>query len=270
MADNWYYVHKGNRQGPVPVEVLNEMISRSDLREDDFVWKKGFENWKKIREVEELQTLSAPAPTPSPARPVPVKKEAAAETPKMEFKELNLKTIHHEDRSIFIRTGDDRGAAIADYGPFSVKQLQQLFKENRINGKTLIFSAGMKDWKFLADFNEYQEIFEETPPHIQDTDRRKEVRKPFVARLLVHNSKTVFNGICRDISIGGMQILVDNFKGNAGERISINVHPDNSDFSFTASGTVVRILEGNSGFSFRFETLNEEAKRAIEKYLQDK
>jgi c-di-GMP-binding flagellar brake protein YcgR len=66
-----------------------------------------------------------------------------------------------------------------------------------------------------------------------------------------------------------MQILVDNFKGHAGDKITINVHPENSDYHFTASGLVVRILEGNSGFSFRFHALSEEAKRAIEKYIQE-
>lgn len=266
MADNWYYVHKGNRQGPVPVEVLTEMMSRSELKPEDFVWKKGFENWKKIKEVPELQVVSAPVAAIPKA---PVKQDLPPDMSKIQFKEVSLKTLNKEDRVVYIRIGDDRGAASTDYGPFSINQLKQLFKENRINGKTLVYTSGMKDWKFLADFPEYQELFEELPPMIKDSERRTQVRKPFLARLLVHNSKTVFEGICRDISIGGMQILVDNYKGNVGERISINVHPENSDYNFTASGIVVRILEGSSGFSFRFQGLSEEAKRSIEKYVQE-
>ena len=49
MADNWYYVQKGNRQGPVGEDVLTSMISKQDLKAEDFVWKKGFDNWKKIK-----------------------------------------------------------------------------------------------------------------------------------------------------------------------------------------------------------------------------
>lgn len=75
--------------------------------------------------------------------------------------------------------------------------------------------------------------------------------------------------MCRDISIVGMQVLMDDFQGSTGDRISINVHPENSDYHFTAAGVVVRLLEGNSGFSFRFQGLSDEARNSIEKYLQD-
>jgi hypothetical protein len=47
------------------------------------------------------------------------------------------------------------------------------------------------------------------------------------------------------------------------------VHPDNSEYHFTAAGTVVRLLDGKLGFSFRFEALQSDAKLAIEKYIKD-
>lgn len=264
MADNWYYVQKGNRHGPVAVEVITKMVADADLKSDDFVWKKGFENWKKIKEVEELQGSTAPAHQELPQTPAfsaPV--QAAAP------KAFNLSEINADERIIYIRIGNDRGGAPTDYGPFSVKQLKQLFKENRINGKTFIFATGMKEWKVLADFPEYTEIFEELPPVIKEADKRTALRKPFIARLFIQNNKKLFEGICRDISIGGMQVLLDHFNGNAGDKITINVHPENSDYHFTASGVIVRMLEGQSGFSFRFQALTDEAKRAIEKYVQD-
>jgi c-di-GMP-binding flagellar brake protein YcgR len=127
----------------------------------------------------------------------------------------------------------------------------------------------MKEWKILADIKEFEQVFNELPPIIQESDRRAFARKPFVARLFIQNNKKLFEGICRDISVGGMQILIDDFKGQVGDKISINVHPENSEHHFVASGVVVRILEGNSGFSFRFQGLSDEAKRAIEKYLQE-
>jgi hypothetical protein len=261
MADSWYYVQKGNRQGPVAIEVITAMLTKQELKQEDFVWKKGFENWKKIKDVAEFQFISTPPA--APAIPVP------PVAPAVPMKEFNLKDLNEEERILFVRIGNDRGAGSSDYGPFSLKQLKQLFKENRINGKSFIFSKGMKEWKLLGDLPEYQEIFEELPPVIAEADRRTNVRKPFIARLFVQNNKNVFEGLCRDISIGGMQVLLDHFKGQSGDKISINVHPENSDYHFTASGVVVRTLEGNSGFSFRFQGLSEEAKRAIEKYVQD-
>ena len=262
MADNWYYVQKGNRHGPVAIEVIETMIAKQELKPDDFVWKKGFENWKKIKETSELEA-KAQAPA------APVAPNLPPEISKIQHKELSLKDLNVNDRVIFIRIGTDRGGAATDYGPFSLEQLKQLFKENRINGKTFIFATGMKEWKLLADLPEYQEVFHELPPVIKESERRTNIRKPFIARLFVQNNKNVFEGICRDISIGGMQILLDNFQGNAGDKITINVHPENSDYHFTASGVVVRILEGSSGFSFRFQGLSDEAKRSIEKYVQE-
>jgi hypothetical protein len=259
MADNWYYVQKGNRQGPVAIEVITTMITNQELKEDDFVWKKGFENWKKIKEVTELQVESTPEPETF----------KAPEMPSAPKREITFKDLGPDERVVYIRIGSDRGGATTDYGPFNIPQVKKLFKENRINGKTFIFIKGSKEWKLLADFPEYQELFEELPPVIEESERRVTVRKPFIARLFVQNNKNLYEGICRDISIGGMQILIDDFQGKAGDKITINVHPENSDYHFTASGVVVRILEGNSGVSFRFQSLSDEAKRAIEKYVQE-
>ncbi len=273
MADSWYYVQKGNRHGPVALEVIQQMIANSDLNSADYVWKKGFENWKKIKEIPEFEEKQKPAPVAAAPTPVFKAPESpkAPEAPanKLEFKEVSFKTLSPDERIIFIRIGNDRGDAPSDYGPFSLQQLKQLFKENRINGKTMLFVPGMKEWRVLGDLPEYQEIFEELPPVIQESDRRGAIRKPFIARLFVQNNKKVFEGICRDISVGGMQVLTDEFKGQSGDRITINVHPENSDYHFTANGVVVRILEGNSGFSFRFQGLSDEAKRSVEKYLQE-
>ncbi|MGE3610511.1 MAG: GYF domain-containing protein [Bacteriovoracaceae bacterium] len=255
MADNWYYVQKGNRHGPVDFGVLESLIAREELKQEDFVWKKGFENWKKIKDVSELIAIP--------------KQSSALDLPPVEFADVNLKDLDSENRIIYVRIGIDRGGAFSDYGPFNIKQLKQLFKENRINGKTLIFCKGMRDWKILGDLPEYQEIFQQMPPVIKEVERRVNVRKPFIARMFVQNNKKVFEGICRDISIGGMQVLIDNFQGQSGDKITINVHPENTEYHFTASGQVVRILEGNSGFSFRFQGLSEDAKKSIERYVQE-
>lgn len=265
MADNWYYVQKGNRHGPVAIEVIESMIQNQDLKSEDFVWKKGFENWKKIKDVSEFQVQDIPAPKIEVPQ-APIAPAAPAPAPK---KEIKLKDHNPDENIIWIRVGNDRGTPPVEYGPYSVNLMKRLFKENRINGKTEVFVKGSDNYKLLADLPEYQEIFEELPPVIKDSERRTQVRKPFIARLFIQNNKNLYEGICRDISIGGMQILLDNFQGNAGDKVTINVHPENSDYHFTASGVVVRILEGNSGFSFRFQGLSEEAKRSIDKYVQE-
>lgn len=259
MAESWYYVLKGQRHGPVSLEILQQMMGKNELTAQDFIWKKGFDNWKKITDVEEVQIKSS---KPSaPAAPLP----PVMETPAVV--DFSFNKLHADDRQIYVRIGTDRGGAPADYGPFSVTQLKALFEQKRINGKTLFFVKGMKEWSLLGDHKEYAEVFEAQPPVIKEQDRREAIRKPFVARMFIQNNKKVFEGICRDVSIGGMQVLIDQFPGRAGEKISINVHPENSEYHFVASGQIVRLLEGNNGFSFRFQQLSDEAKKAIEKYV---
>ena len=73
--------------------------------------------------------------------------------------------------------------------------------------------------------------------------------------------------LCRDISVGGLQVLVSSFPGNIGDDVTMNVHPDNSDYNFVASGKIVRLLEGGQGFSLRFLDLSPEAEQSIRTYI---
>jgi hypothetical protein len=261
MSESWYYVLKGQRQGPVDVGVITTLVQGHQLRDDDYIWKKGFDNWRKLKDVAELQNLVAPAPV-VPEFEVPVKVEVS--------QTFRLSSLDPEEKSIFVRIGVDRGGAPAEYGPYTPSLVKRLYQENRVNGRTQFFVRGRTDdWGFLADVADFEEVFHDMPPVIQETERRRWVRKPLLARMFVQNNKKVFEGVCRDISVGGMQVLTDTFPGRAGDKIAINVHPDNTEYHFTASGTVVRLLEGNQGFSFRFEALQSEAQRAIEKYIRD-
>ncbi len=144
--------------------------------------------------------------------------------------------------------------------------LKKLYDEHRINEKTFVFTSDMANWLPLGDVKGFEQTFEAAPPVIEDEDRRAFKRKPFIARMFIENKNQVFEGICRDVSVGGMQVLVDNFPVEVGEKVSINAHPENSDYHFTASGEIVRKLEGGPGFSFRFLNLNEEAVKAINSY----
>lgn len=254
MSDKWYYVKSGERVGPVEIQAINDLLKSQELNDEDYVWRKGLENWVQIKEMDEFQ--------------VPVA-EPATELPPVVEEVNNLQEVAGDENSVFIKIGMDRGGNEVEYGPYSLDVLKRLFKENRINAKTFVFAKGMPNWKILADFEDFSEIFEDVPPPIDDSERREDLRKPFIARMYIENNQKVFVGICRDISVGGMQVLVDDFPGREGESISINVHPENSDYHFVASGEIVRVLEGKQGFSFRFKDLSAESKVAIQNYLEN-
>ncbi len=247
MAALWFYVENNEKVGPLPEEKFIELIKAKKLTKDFYVWTKGFPNWKRLYEVDEFAKFF---------------EEAAEDT-------LDWDNIDYDQKLFFIMVGKDRSSKETLYGPYSLNMLVRLYKEKRINGRTYVWASGLKNWRILADIDIFEEVFSEKPPQIDDIDRRTHVRKPFIARMLFHNQDQLYEGICRDISMGGMQVLVSGYPAEMGEKISFNVHPDNSEYHFVASGEVVRVLEGNQGFSFRFTELSQEAKNAISRYINE-
>jgi hypothetical protein len=263
MAAAWYYVQGSERKGPVGLQELADLVDAGVLNSESYVWRKGFSNWERLKKVDELASLGQGEAQKIEAIPVLSSGEA-----KGSARRVDLGTIGEDERVLSIKVGHDRGGDEVEYGPFSIKELRRAYAEKRINGKTFVFSPGMEHWKFLAELPVFRRITNDMPPVIEDKDRRVNVRKPFVTRLFFHDNSEFFEGICRDISVGGMQILVSNFPAKLGESIRMNVHPDNSDYCFVASGTIVRILEGGQGFSIRFGELEDEAIQSISTYIE--
>ena len=169
-----------------------------------------------------------------------------------------------------IKVGHDRNSDEREYGPFSINQLKKLRAENRINAKTFIFCSGMENWQMLGELDLDQILVgRDTSSEISEDDKRIHVRKPFVAKLYFHDDEEFYEGVCRDISIGGLQVLVSDFPGEAGDTIKMNVHPSNTDHHFLATGVIVRKLEGNQGFSLRFNQLEPQALKSIQAYLDE-
>lgn len=246
MNESWYYVQNGERLGPVAQEEIKSKLASSTLGPNDYVWSKGMENWTKIKDIAEL----------------------AGSNGSIGANELDFRNIPRHKKNLYIKVGMDRGMTNElEYGPFSLDGLKKLFQEKRINERTFFFQAGGLDWLPLGSVDGFAEIFGVAKVEAVQSERRSSPRRPFVARMLIQNRDSVYEGICRDISIGGMQVLVDSFPCDIGEHININVHPENTDYHFVASGVVVRLLEGQQGFSFRFQALAPKAKEAIENYL---
>ncbi len=276
---SWYYVKGSERVGPVEESELEELVLNGQLDHESYVWRKGFENWVQMASVQELShILNAKTDIEN----VEVESDYNVDDQVEDQKEqhnlssnigplrkrvIEWDNLDEYDRIISVKIGIDRGCKEQEYGPYNIQEIQRAFKENRINEKTLIFIPGMDDWEFLGDLPIYAQLTP-LPPKIEDQDRRRNNRKPFVARILFHDNEEVYEGVCRDVSEGGLQVLVSDFPGDIGEEVSINVHPDNSEYGFVAKGEIVRVLEGRHGFSLKFKGLAEEAHDAILKYLE--
>lgn len=273
----WYYVKGRERIGPVEEEEIISLLRNQELTEDSYVWKRGFSDWMKLQTVDELAIHLEAEEEAVPNEPT---KEMTL--PIDEISKINETTqerisrpgfdwtmVDRDEPKFHIKVGLDRGLQVETvYGPYSLNQLIRAYNENRINHKTYIFCEGLDNWIFIADIPVFESLFDQLPPSIEESERRTTIRRPFVARLLFHDGEQVYEGVCRDVSVGGLQVLVANAPCKVGDSIKLNVHPDNSDYHFTAEGTIVRNLDGNQGFSMRFIDLSEDAKQTIQNYVK--
>jgi hypothetical protein len=268
VAETWYYVQGSERIGPVEESELESLVRAGTLDEESYVWKRGFDNWARLKGVSELAYILQPAqPAPTPMRtpqfdamPEAIEEEGMSGG-------IDWRDYDPDLRNIAIKVGLDRGGQETEYGPFSIDQLKLAFEQRRINEKTYVFAPGMESWQLIGETDLYQVLAGELPPTIEEVDKRQAPRKPFVARLFFHDNSQVYEGVCRDISVGGLQVLVSDFPAKVGEKVSLNVHPENTEYHFVASGEVVRVLDGGAGFSLRFKDLNDQAMAAIESYI---
>lgn len=258
MENHWYYVENKNRVGPVAKDKIEDLFNKDVINGDTFIWRKGFKSWQKLNITEEFEHLFSQKNSDDDFPPI-----LSSDT------SFSWYDVDYDKKIFFIKIGLDRGKKETEYGPYSLNTIVKLFNDNRINGKTMIVTSELEDWIFLADIPIYEELFSKNPPPLTEVDRRNATRKPFKASLLFHDNSEVYDGVCRDVSIGGLQVLVSNPPVEIGDYISMNVHPGNEEFSFVARGEVVRLLDGKSGFSLRFLDLSKDAIDAINSYIRN-
>ena len=62
MEKEFYYLDEKEQKGPFSIDQLKTV----GLKPDTLVWADGFENWKPVKEVEELKGLLKKTPPPPP------------------------------------------------------------------------------------------------------------------------------------------------------------------------------------------------------------
>ncbi|MBF0359572.1 MAG: DUF4339 domain-containing protein [Oligoflexia bacterium] len=261
MTTKWFYVENNNKIGPIEENNFIELINNDIVTIETYVWKKGYSTWIKAKDINELLTLIQKRQSIRSAT------NNNTTSNNVNVTKFNWYKIDENERIFYIK----QNANDTVYGPFSLLIIKQLYEQNRVNGKSYIFTPQCGEWLFLAEIPIFEKVFMETPPEIEvaEKERRQNQRKPFVAKMFLHDNQKLYEGLCRDISIGGMQVLVSNFPASKGDILSVNVHPDNSDYHFVAKGKVARVLEGNQGIFILFTELSDDARKTINTYVND-
>jgi hypothetical protein len=159
---NWYYVDGTERVGPVSLNEFQALVKDGKIDHETYVWKKGFANWERFKNVEELQFISEIKPEEiliSNSEEI-INKAIVEEVAEELKEELNVElkeeiriesfSWNSFDKSasrFFLKIGHDRiNSTTNSYGPYTFHEILEAYKEKRINEKTLIFTFGLDTW----------------------------------------------------------------------------------------------------------------------------
>jgi hypothetical protein len=267
-----WYVALGDRWlGPMSAADVYAQILTGKLTWAHFVWKSGQKSWTRICDSPDFKVAVPELPSQDVINEV--KKEASSPnvkktpppTPRGAAAEGQAEKIW------FLYYSDSQ------YGPFSKEEVERFLHVGRIHRRVHVWMDGMKNWDRIENVPTFQDAVVETgiqaakAASSEDTGRmqkeqRSSPRAPLVAKIMVAAGQLISVAMCRDISVGGMQVLTDKLPGDVGAKVKLNVSSNQIE-PFVAEGVIVRILEDKRGFSFRFDRLPDNAKRAIEAYI---
>ena len=250
-ALKWYTVVNDRPVGPLSAKEIVQRIRAHDLNFASHVWKDGFKGWTRIYDVIDFKPLLPSEP--ASALLAEIQKSLQAAPPPLapqQKEELRVWYVYLDE---------------ASYGPVSEREVTALIEAGRINGSTYMWTKGFGDWQQGKEIEYWAKRF--TKKAAKPVDKRAAPRKPLETKILFTDGKEVGWALCRDISVGGMQVLMDHSPGPVGTALKLNVSAQAKIPGFACEGVVVRVLEDGRGFSFRFTNLSAEAKVAIEKYI---
>jgi len=260
----WYVALDAQKWiGPLSASEVVERIHDGEITWAHYGWRKEQSKWIRLCDIPAFSVAVPMAPS-APIKVQPKKAESRKTPPPVP-----------EQTQWFLYYSDSQ------FGPFGEDEIHRFLRIGKIHGDVHIWSEGMKGWEKLKTISTFSESIEESTKvrlslksEGAPTERRKAPRAPLVARSLMAAGGKVISGVCRDVSVGGMQVLTTEKLMAIGTKLKLNIsNPDGAQGAiraFVAEGVVVRQLEDGRGFSFRFEKISPEGKKAIEAYVGKK
>lgn len=297
--DPHWYVALGERwAGPLAASEVYEKVLSQEITWTHFVWKPGQPGWTKICDTITFQAvvpkLPGVAAAPAPFSAAEPKTGQIAAPPQAQRKAPSAPSAPseppHEVRNWYLYYNDSQ------FGPFSPDEIERFLRVGRIHSRVHAWEGGMDNWERIERIAAFRDVLSELPQPVAppapklpagrpsatvssiaptaaasaNAEKRAAPRRPLLAKILMTNGDDVTQAVCRDISVGGMQVLTDVVPGEVGATVRLNVSTSGQAAiaPFVAMGVIVRFLEDRRGFSFRFEKLSDDAQKAIESYIR--
>jgi hypothetical protein len=284
-----WYVALGTRWlGPMTASDIYEKILNHKLTWAHYVWRPGQKEWNRVCDVEAFQSAVPHQPDKSVQKAV----QEVVRSVKGAGRSVSKASSHLKSSAKNsvkkpvkkLRNGDLKTWYLyynqSQFGPFSQEEIERFIQIGKIHGRVYGWCKGMRNWVYLEQIEALKRQFPATQfsnagpkSDVSEFEQRQAPRRPLVAKILMTNEQSVIVGVCRDISVGGLQVLSQKVPGKVGTKLKMNISPSTNKAGemiepFVADGVIARILEDGRGFSFRFEQLSDRARKAIESYIE--
>lgn len=269
---SWFLGTENAWEGPLSVEEVFERLATGQISWVNYLWKEGQRGWVRICDLDEFKDLVVEPPRESLISEIQHSMSSGTYEAKPDVVKATVRPALFP-RKWFLYFN------YSQFGPYSEIEVREVLHRSEISTRVYAWRDGMPEWEKLEKIPAFENVILLTQEgyraigrwsrEVREGESRMNLRKPLVARIILSNDSSVGVAMCRDISVGGMQVLTDKLPGGVGTRIKLNVCPTDDDVikPFVTEGVIVRILENGRGFSFRFDQLSNEAKSSIEKYI---
>jgi hypothetical protein len=300
VDEKYFLAVRGKAVGPLTAHEVHERIEKGEVGLLHYVWREGLTDWKRVCDEREFAILIPQKPTTASIGHIKSRLEGrkAAEPSSPDsknhyiyFNRSQYGPFSKTELEHVIKTGKvsanaylwipgwpnwRRLSELAEWAahfpppPPSSRVAREEPSVRILGKKTKKGGKARKSGEDTLTSEKSIGARVKTSAGEDASEKRGGPRRPLVARLFLHNDKDVIIAVCRDISVGGMQVLTDRVPGPVGTMIKLNVSPGDPSRvkGFVAEGEIVRVLEDGRGFSFRFRKITDEARRTIESYIR--
>lgn len=281
----------GKAVGPLTTQELYDRLSRGDCHFLNYVWAEGWPDWRTVSSVEDFRDLLPKKPQKTTIDKI----QARLNAKRKAAQAIEDAPSQADSKCWYLHFGGSQ------FGPFSESEMSHVIDAQNVDDTAHVWKQGFSGWKKIHEIPALAKLLRPSLPQVdapppfgsdsqsspvvklagrtskkgtkenKKSERRSSPRKPLVARLFLSNEKEVVVAVCRDVSVGGMQVLTDHVPGDVGTVLKLNVSPAQDAKAvkgFVAEGEIVRVLEDGRGFSFRFTRLSEDARKAIGAYVK--
>ena len=282
---NWYYVDGTERVGPIDVIHLEELFRTEKINLETYIWRKGFANWERLKNVDELDftsplnkiktlpeevgSLNAQseevieelvAEAKSTNFDFELRSEILKDTPKT-IESFSFSHLKEDDSLFFIKIGNDRGLQSFDYfGPYTTEELHFAYKQKRISEKTLVFALGFDDWQAIGAipyFNKTLTVDKfslpiNTKSPLYFVYEKDNVTKIFLVKAITKNSAKL---LCNENCEINQEIRASLFKANRLLRQNINLKVES--FDKKSQSVNVKIIDTDDEIKEAVKDFNE-------------